>query len=73
VRFGTIKRNAARLPEAADTLAGHTDRFLAAHQRFEGWRVERAAIAPTIEPAVRAVLQSRGVIAQDMTDLIQGL
>jgi hypothetical protein len=42
VRFGTIKRNAARLPEAADTLAGHTDRFLAAHQRFEGWRVERA-------------------------------
>jgi hypothetical protein len=73
VRFGTIKRNAARLPEAADALAGHTERFLAAHQRFDGWRVERVAIAPAIEPAVRGVLQARGVMAQDLTDLIQGL
>lgn len=73
LRFGTIRRNAARLPEAADTLAGHINRFLAAHRHFEDWRVERIAIAPTITAETRTVLQARSVIAQDLTDLTDGL
>ena len=37
------------------------------------WRVERVAIAPRIDGPLRAMLEHRGVIPQDLTDLIQGL
>jgi uncharacterized protein len=73
VRFATIKRNADRLLNDVELLVGHIDRFLGIHRRFGGWRVERVAIAPRIEGQLRATLAQRGVIPQDLTDLIQGL
>lgn len=73
VRFGTIRRNAERLPEAVATLDGHIDRFLLAHRRFASWRVERTAIAPRIDPPLRAHLQEQGALAQDLIDLTAGL
>ena len=73
VRFGTIKRNADRLLSSIDPLRGHIDRFLAVHRRYRDWRLERVAIAPRIDQALRASLEEQGVIPQDLTDLIQGL
>jgi uncharacterized protein len=73
VRFATIKRNPDRLVNDVEILAGHIDRFLAIHRRFGDWRVERVAIAPRIDAPLRVALEHRGVIPQDLTDLIQGL
>ena len=73
VRFGTIKRNPARLPGGIETLQGHIDHFLAVHHRFRDWRVERVAIAPRIDQALRASIEAQGVIPQDLPDLIAGL
>lgn len=73
VRFGTIKRNPARLPGAVRDLEGHVSRFLRMQPRFNGWRVERAAIAPRLDTAMRETLQQIGAIPQDLTDLTHGL
>ena len=69
VRFGTIKRNAMRLPSCVATLQGNIETFLAAQRRFTGWRVERVAIAPRIDQTLRRELEDQGAIAQDLTDL----
>lgn len=73
VRFGTIKRNRARLAGAVQALDGHVSRFLQMQPRFAAWRIERVAIAPRLDPAARAVLQHLGATPQDLTDLIKGL
>lgn len=73
VRFGTIKRSAARLLGSVDALKGHIDRFLAVHRGYRDWRLERVAIAPRIDPELRSALEAQGVIPQDLTDLVRGL
>lgn len=73
IRFGTCKRNPQRLPGETDALLRSAGRFLAAHPRFNNWRAEYVAVSPTITAEVRAVLAGRGVIAQSLSDLIQGL
>ena len=73
IRFGTIKRNPARLMDSVETLSGHIGRFLGAHRQYRDWRIERAAIAPRIDRNLRALLEDRGAIPQDLTDLIHGL
>ena len=73
VRFGTIKRNTDRLLGSVDTLQGHISRFVAVHRRYADWRLERVAIAPRIGQALRSAIEERGVIAQDLADLVQGL
>lgn len=73
IRFGTCKRNAARLPAAVAELDGHIARFLAAHPAYAGWTVERVALAPVIDDLLRARLADAGVVAQDLGDLTAGL
>lgn len=73
IRFGTCKRNPQRLPGETDALFRSAGRFLAAHPRFNNWMAEYVAVSPTITAEVRAVLAGRGVIAQSLPDLIQGL
>lgn len=73
IRFGTCKRNPERLPESVDGLLRSAARFLNSHPRFNGWRAEYVAIAPTIEEEARAALAARGVLAESMSDLTQGL
>jgi len=73
IRFGTCKRNPQRLPGAVDALQRSAGRFLAAHPRFNNWRVEYVAVSPTIAAEVGAALAGRGVIAQSLSDLIEGL
>lgn len=69
VRFGTCKRNADRLRTDVRTFESHVDRFLSAHARYRTWRVERAAIAPVLDPSQRAHLSAAGLIPQDLGDL----
>lgn len=73
IRFGTCRRNAEKLAHSTASLKQGGARFLAAHPRFQHWQAEYVAIAPTIAPAIRDGLQTRGIIAQDLSDLVAGL
>ncbi|MBI5753053.1 MAG: ATP-binding protein [Hydrogenophilales bacterium] len=73
IRFGTCKRNPARLPGALDALKRSAGRFLDSHGRFSGWRSEYLAIAPDITPDLRAALEAHDVIPQSLVDLTRGL
>ena len=73
IRFGTCKRNAARLLGDLPMLSGHVQRFLRAHRSLQAWRVEKVAIAPVIDDGLRGQLQAAGAIPQDLNDLLQGL
>ena len=56
-----------------DGFAGHVERFLEAHPTQRSWTVQPVAIAPVIDVATRAAITERGVAAQDLTDLLNGL
>jgi len=73
IRFGTCKRNAAKLTADLAGFAGNVARFLSAHPQYRAWRVEKVAIAPRIDPALRRHLEERDVIAQDLVELSRGL
>ena len=73
IRFGTCKRNQEKLPNSIDALTRSAGRFLDTHARFNAWRAEYVAIAPVISPDMKAMLEARGVTAQSLADLIQGL
>jgi hypothetical protein len=73
IRFGTCKRNQEKLPGAIDSLTRSAGRFLDSHARFNTWQAEYVAIAPVIGPDMKTMLQARGVTAQSLADLIQGL
>lgn len=74
IRLGSCKRNAAKLLAGLAKFDGHVERFVKHNaSRFDGWKVERLAVAPTIDPAQRAIIEARGYIAQDLGDLTRGL
>jgi len=69
IRFGSCKRSADKLGVDVAVFDGHVGRFLAAHPQYAEWQVEKVSIAPSIAPEVRARLQARGHLVQDLTDL----
>ncbi len=73
VRFGTCKRSDDKLPAAVTELGSHVERFLDAHSKYRNWRTELVAIAPRIGPELRAEIEGRGAIPQDLVDLTEGL
>lgn len=73
IRFGTCRRNAEKLANSVGPLMRSAERFLAVHPRFQNWKVEYVAIAPTIDLAARDVLKARGVMPEDLSDLVAGL
>jgi hypothetical protein len=73
IRFGSCKRNPARLVEDIPVLDGHVARFLAHLPRFADWRVEKVGIAPVVPPPIRTRLQAAGHLVQDLVDLTDGL
>jgi hypothetical protein len=68
---GTVDELSARAEAVpgGSSSSGHFTR----NSRYRDWRLERVAIAPKIDRAVRASLEANGVIPQDLTDLVQGL
>lgn len=73
LRFGTCKRDPARLRVEPTALLGHVARFQAEFPKYAAWETELVACAPRIEQSDRAAMSARGVIVQDLGDLTRDL
>ena len=73
IRFGTCKRNPERLTPSVAALKSGAEAFLRSHSRFQSWKTEFVAIAPSIPPEIRAALVAHQVIAEDVRDLTLGM
>jgi AAA+ ATPase superfamily predicted ATPase len=73
LRLATCKRSPEKLLASLAVTDGHIGRFLEAFPRYAAWRIDRLAVAPTLNAEQRAALVSRGYLAQDLTDLLNGL
>jgi AAA+ ATPase superfamily predicted ATPase len=72
IRFGSCKRSPEKLEASLTPTDAHINRFLA-RLPHAGYTVEKVALAPQIAPDLRARLQARGWLAQDLSTLTQGL
>ena len=70
IRFGTCKRNPAKLMSSLAALRTGAAAFLAHHAHYAEWQVEFCAIAPQIPLGIQAELQAAGVIAQPLQSLL---
>ncbi len=73
MRLATCKRSLEKLLASLAVTDGHIGRFLEAFPRYAAWRIDRLAVAPTLNAEQRAALVSRGYLDQDLTDLLNGL
>jgi uncharacterized protein len=70
IRFGSCKRNSDKLSRSIEALKTSACRFLEAHKRFEGWKVEYVAIAPVIPEQTRRHLKIQSVRAESLGDFL---
>jgi uncharacterized protein len=74
VRIGSCKRSADKLVGDLRSYDNHIARFMGAMKnRFDGWRVEKVAIAPSLDAEHRKTIQRHGYIDEDLDDLTGGL
>ena len=73
IRFGTCRRNPAKLLASLPALRASVATFLKHHSAYADWMIEYCAIAPQIPPAIRDELSAAGVISQPLTDLLAPL
>ncbi len=73
IRFGTCKRSAKKLGGDLPGFEGHIGRFLDAHPSYQAWTIEKMAIAPVIDADARRHIEARGVVPQDLGDLLADL
>jgi uncharacterized protein len=73
LRLGTCKRSPDKLVADLGRFEGHIERFLAAMPRFAGWKVDRLAVAPSLDAAHRRRCVEAGYLPQDLDDLTDGL
>jgi hypothetical protein len=73
LRLVTCKRSAEKLVVDLAQFDGHVGRFVTASPKFGGWKVEKVAVAPSLDAEVRRRVQERGYIAEDLDDLVRGL
>lgn len=73
-RVGTIKRSPDAAVKSLPDDDKHIARFLAhAGKRFEGWTIEKVAVAPVLGAEHRKAIEDAGYEAEDLTDLTRGL
>ena len=70
IRFGTCKRNPAKLMNSLPALRAGAAAFLAQHTQYAEWQVEFCAIAPHIPSDLQVQLQAAGVIPQPLQSLL---
>jgi len=70
IRFGTCKRNAAKLIGSVDALKQGAHKFLSVQKKFANWNVDYVAIAPAISLGLRSELKGHGVKPQSISDLV---
>lgn len=73
VRFGTIKRDPARLFESFASLRRSMAIFLKNHARIQHWKHELVAVAPQLSEEQRRGISQEGILPQALPDLWQGL
>ena len=73
LRLGTCKRNEVKLVGDLPAFDGHVARFLDVMPRFQGWRVEKVAIAPRLGASSRKAIRKQGYLPEDLLDLAKGL
>ncbi len=73
IRFGSCKRNPEKLAGSIETLRHNAQAFLKHHAQYNSWQVEYVAIAPQIPASLASQLQSQGVIAQSLAQLMKPL
>lgn len=73
IRFGTCKRNPAKLAGSLTVLRADAETFLKHHGHFTTWTVEYCAIAPRIPSDIQIELEAAGVIAQPLQNLLAPL
>ena len=73
IRFGTCRRDPAKLMSSLGRLHSGANSFLTAHSKFRGWKSEFVAIAPSIDADLRTKLTGIGVLAEDLVDLTRGM
>jgi uncharacterized protein len=70
IRFGTCKRNPAKIMSSLPALRAGAAAFLMHHAHYAEWQVEFCAIAPQIPQSIQTELQAAGVIAQPLQSLL---
>ncbi len=74
IRFGSCKRTAARLRPDLPRFDRHILQFMRLNQRYEGWTLEKVAIAPELrDQDERRAIQALGYAPQDLRDLTHDL
>lgn len=73
IRLATCKRSATKLVADVDNFHGHAKRFFEHFCQYSSWDRQYYAIAPKLEMSEREALVSRGLIPQDLDELIDGL
>jgi hypothetical protein len=73
LRLGSCKRSEVALVNDLGRFDGHVVRFLKAFPRFADWQVEKVAIAPSLTPEARRVIEAAGYLPQSLDDLTAGL
>lgn len=73
IRFASCKRSSSKILGDLTTFEGHVQRFLDHHKKYAKYVVEKAAIAPEINPEIAKQISDRGWIAQDLRALTDDL
>jgi AAA+ ATPase superfamily predicted ATPase len=73
LRLATCKRSPEKLVSTLQQFDGHVARFVAVSNKFDGWKIEKVALAPSLDADHRRVIESRGYIPEDLQDLTLGL
>jgi hypothetical protein len=69
LRLGSCKRSELALVKDLANFDGHVARFLKAFPRFEGWQVEKVAIATSLSAEARQTIDTGGYLPQSLDDL----
>lgn len=73
LRLVSCKRSPEKLVNDLPRFDGHVARFVTASPRFGGWKIEKVAVAPSLDAQLRERIQARGYIPEDLNDLALGL
>lgn len=73
IRFGTCKRNPAKLEASIPSLKKCGLSFMQTHTRFQKWNIEYVGIAPKISTDIRERLGASKILTEDLRDLTLNL
>ncbi len=73
LRLGTCKRSPNRLIGDLASFDKHIERFLAMNPSYKRFKLEKVAIAPTLDDSHSELIRKSGYIAEDLSELTAAL